>query len=140
MLFRLAALCCLIPALAFAVSTTVSLTNARSVPTIADANVGVAFVSMTNNGTKPLTLVGAQSNVSKKVEIHTHTINGDIMQMRKIDSVDIPAGATIAMESGGLHLMLIGVREPLKANQQFDITLTFKDQAPVTQRFVVQAR
>lgn len=140
MLFRLVALCCLMPAMALALATPISLTNARSLPTIAESNIGVAFISMTNTGTKPLTLIGAQSSVSKKVEIHTHETSGDIMQMRKIDRVDIPAGATIEMQPGGLHLMLIGLRQPLAVNQQFDVILTFKDQPPVTQRFVVQAR
>lgn len=140
MIYRLAALCCLLPSLAFALDVPVSLSDARAVPTLAESNVGVAYVSITNTGTKPLTLIGAQSAVSRKTEIHTHSMQGDIMQMRKIDSVDIPAGGTINMQPGALHLMLIGMRQPLKANQQFDITLTFKDLKPITQRFVVGAR
>jgi len=60
-----------------------------------------------------------------------------MMRMRRLERIEIPAGETLSLEPGGLHLMLIGLKEDLQPGGQVDLTLTFDDgaqtqvQAPV---------
>lgn len=72
-------------------------------------------------------LVGARADVSEAVELHTHVDEAGVMQMRKIDGIDLPAGQAVEMKPGGLHVMFIGLKAPLVAGQEFELTLVFAD-------------
>jgi copper(I)-binding protein len=86
-----------------------------------------------NNGTEADRLVDASSNVSKITELH-ETVEG---KMRRVKAIEVPAGKTVELKPGGLHVMLINLKEPLKEGQTVEITLKFeksgeiKVQAPV---------
>jgi len=85
-----------------------------------------AFMTL-NNGDKAVSLVSGSSSAAKVVELHTHTHKDGVMSMRKIDKIDLPANGEVSLEPGGLHVMLIGLKEQLKADQQIDLTLNFSD-------------
>ncbi len=97
-----------------------------------------AFLTVINTSATPIRLTGARSDVAKTVELHDHIHDGDILRMRRIDGVDIPAGSRAALAPGGKHVMLIGLRQPLKAGAMVELTLQFSDgsehtvNAPVT--------
>ncbi|TVT76306.1 MAG: copper chaperone PCu(A)C [Denitromonas halophila] len=97
-----------------------------------------AFLTVINTATTPIRLTGARSAVANTVELHDHIQDGDILRMRRIDGVDIPAGSRAALAPGGKHVMLIGLKQALKAGTQVQLTLQFADgseyplSAPVT--------
>lgn len=95
-------------------------------PSIGEVKVGAAYLSITNNGAADDRLLGAKTNVSDAVEIHAHIMNSDVMQMRKVDGVATPSGATVKFEPGGLHVMLIGLKQKLTEGGSFPITLVFE--------------
>jgi copper(I)-binding protein len=95
------------------------------------------FMSLENLSDRDQALVAAESPVSEIVELHTHVEEGGMMRMRRIDKIDIPTGETVTLQPGGLHVMLIGLKQPLDAGDTVDLTLVFEDgsrstvQAPV---------
>jgi copper(I)-binding protein len=72
-------------------------------------------------------IVGASSDVAESAEIHESRMSGDVMEMHHLDSVPLGAGEEITFEPGGLHIMLIGLKQDLKIGDEFEITLQFKN-------------
>lgn len=58
--------------------------------------------------------------------MHESRMDGDVMQMHKMESIPLPAGAETTFEPGGLHVMLIGLKQDLKVGEQIPVTLHFK--------------
>lgn len=86
-----------------------------------------AFLALSNGSGEPRALVSAESPASEAVELHTHTMDGGMMRMRRVDRIEVPAGGRVALEPGGLHLMLIGLKRPLAPGDQVALTLIFDD-------------
>ena len=85
-----------------------------------------AYFMLENDTTQPLILVAASSPASEKVEIHNHVQENGIMKMVHVTSVTVRAGETLTLQPGGYHLMLFGLKKPLKKGQMIPITLTTK--------------
>lgn len=103
---------------------------ARATPPNAPA--GGAFLSITNTGTTTDNLIAAAGDVAKTVELHTHIAQGDVMRMVALGSIEIPPGRTVDLAPGGLHVMLIGLQQPLKDGASFPLELTFAQAGKVT--------
>lgn len=93
--------------------------------TAPSAKAGAAFMTIHNNGGTPDRLIGASTEVAEKAELHTHIKEGDVMRMRPVKAIDIPAGGTTELRPGGFHIMLIGLKHPLQEGEHFPLTLTF---------------
>jgi copper(I)-binding protein len=101
-------------------------------PTPPVATVGVAYFSMTNVGRKADSLLAISSPIARKVEIHeSRTVQG-MVQMRPVTSVECPPGATVKIEPGGLHVMLLDLNRPLAAGGEFPLSLRFRDAGVLT--------
>jgi hypothetical protein len=87
---------------------------------------GAVHLTLRNDGDSDDRLVSAGSDVAGRVEIHESTMADGTMSMQQVDGVDIPAGGEAMLESGGLHIMLIDVREDLMEGDTFDLTLSFE--------------
>jgi hypothetical protein len=85
------------------------------------------FMVLENTGDTPRALVGAESDIAATLELHTHRMADGMMQMRKIERIDLPAGERVSLAPGGLHLMLIGLREQLRPGAAVSVTLIFDD-------------
>ena len=105
--------------------------EAWSQPTVGTTGIGIAFATITNNTTEDDILVSASGSASNKVELHTHMMIDDVMRMQKVDSIPVPAGETVELKPGGLHLMMFGMNEQLKAGDDFTLTLTFDNAGKV---------
>lgn len=80
-----------------------------------------------------LSRVSASSDVADTVEIHQTVLRDDgTMGMTRISDVEIPAGSTVMMVPGGMHVMLIDLAEPLELGDTFDVTLTFDNGTELT--------
>ncbi|SEI46841.1 hypothetical protein SAMN05421831_102183 [Allopseudospirillum japonicum] len=83
-----------------------------------------AFMQLNNPTDEARALVSAQSSVAGVVELHTHVHEAGVMQMRKIDQIQVPAGASTQLAPGGLHIMLINLQQELSEGSQIDLQLT----------------
>lgn len=86
-----------------------------------------SFMTLHNGGKQQHALVGAESPVSKIVELHTHNMVDGMMRMRPVDKIDLPAGEMTGLEPGGLHVMLIGLKQQLVPDETISMTLVFED-------------
>ncbi|WP_290813860.1 DUF1775 domain-containing protein [Ferrovibrio sp.] len=107
---------------------TVEQPFARATP----AKVGGVFLVLKNSGGTADRLVKATSPVAGSVELHTHIKDGDAMRMRGVENVPVPANGQTALEPGGYHIMLIGLKQALKEGDSFPLTLTFEKAGSVT--------
>ncbi|KXF78946.1 hypothetical protein ATN84_04100 [Paramesorhizobium deserti] len=104
------------------------------------AKVGGGFVTLENEGKEADRLVGAQSSAAKRVEIHEMTMENDIMKMRQMkDGIALPAGGTVELKPGGMHLMFMDVTKPFKEGDTVPVTLEFEKAGKVEVMFRVGA-
>ena len=96
------------------------------------ATAGAAFMTLENTGAAADRLIAAESPAAANVELHTHIVEGDIMRMRAVEQIDLPAGETIQLQPGGFHVMLIGLAAPLEMGKSFPLTLRFAEAGTTT--------
>ncbi len=100
--------------------------------TAPSARNGGAFMVVTNGGTEPDRIVSAQTPVAEKAELHTHQMDNGVMKMRPVDAITVAPGEPVTLRPGGLHVMLLGLKQPLTQGSHFPVTLTFAKAPPVT--------
>lgn len=89
--------------------------------------VGGGFITITNKGGEDDRLVSATSSQAGEVQLHEMAMEGDVMKMRQLnDGIAIPAGQTVELKPGGLHLMFFKVSEPFVEGATVKVTLTFE--------------
>jgi len=113
--------------ISFAAGIEVTDSYARAVP--AGHPNSAAFMTITNNSNQDRSIVQANSNISKVVELHTHKKEGGMMRMRKVEKIDIPANSKTVLKPGGLHVMFIGLKQPIKAGDDISLELLFDDKS-----------
>ena len=74
---------------------------------------------------QPARLVGASSPLAGVVEIHEMSMDGNVMRMRAVAGIDLPAGRTVDLKPGGFHVMLMDLRQPLQPGDTVPVTLVF---------------
>ncbi|MFT3905290.1 MAG: copper chaperone PCu(A)C [Steroidobacteraceae bacterium] len=89
------------------------------------ATTAAVYLMVHNAGASSDRLIGASTPIADKVEIHTVEMKGDVMQMRPVDGLDLAVGGMIEFATGKQHLMLVGLKQPLKAGDKFELTLKF---------------
>lgn len=83
-------------------------------------------------------IVGASSDVAAAVEIHESTMSGDVMEMHYSESVPLAAGKDVTFKPGGLHVMLVRLKQELKAEEEIEVTLHFKNHEDLRVNVVVR--
>ncbi len=116
----------------------VNVIEAYAKPTIGKQKVGVAFVTIQSVSDQNDALIAVESPQAARVELHTNEMKNDIMRMRKLEKMALPAHGEVRMEGGGLHLMLYDLKQPLKIGETIELILTFQ-RAPRT-RIVLPVR
>lgn len=86
-----------------------------------------AFMVIRNGGDKDVKVVKASNPASKVTELHTHLNEGGVMKMRPVPAIDIKAKGEAVLKPGGLHVMLIDLKAPMKEGDVVPITLSFDD-------------
>jgi copper(I)-binding protein len=104
------------------------------------ARVGVGYLAIVNKGAAPDRLVSATADVAEKVELHETGMDNGVMTMRGLpDGVEIKPGETLTLKPGGLHLMLMGLKQPLAQGREVHLTLNFAKAGPVAATLPVGA-
>ena len=105
------------------------------------AQTGGGFMTITNNGSMPDTLVSVAAEFPR-VEIHTTEMDGDVARMMQlVDGIEIQPGETVTLMPGGLHIMFMGLRgDPFEVGEEIPATLIFENGGSVDIVFDVQER
>ena len=108
-------------------------------PTVEGQMAGGAFLKIQNVGGADR-LLSASSSAAGMVQLHTMSMEGDVMKMREVEAIDLPAGKTVELRPGGLHLMLMGLKSPLKEGSKVPLTLKFEKAGEVKVEVPVAAK
>ncbi|OSP56138.1 DUF1775 domain-containing protein [Pseudoruegeria sp. SK021] len=104
-----------------------TITAPFSRATLPNAPVAGGFLSIANAGAQDDRLIGVAADVAGRAEIHEMAMDGDVMKMRKLDDgLLVPAGGTVVLKPGGLHLMMMDLTQPLVEGETVAVTLTFE--------------
>jgi periplasmic copper chaperone A len=93
-------------------------------PGVANAS---AYMTLTNTGTQEVVLTGATTPIAGNVWLHSTMNHDGLLHMTHIESVAIPAGGALKLESGGTHLMLMELKEAPMPGSEVALTLQFAD-------------
>ncbi len=125
--FLLAAACLFaLPVLAQAAPASLSITHPWSRATTMAGGNGVVFLTIVNAGTEADALVAAASPVARMVSLHRTVMKDKIMEMRPAKEVAVPARGSAVLKPGATHIMLMGLKAPLRQGQTLPLTLTFR--------------
>lgn len=103
------------------------ISELRILETPPNARNAGGFLTIMNTGDADNRLISATSPVSERVELHTMTMDGDVMRMREMeDGIALPAGEMVELKPGGLHVMFIGLSGPFVTGETVPVTLTFE--------------
>lgn len=127
MIKRLFTLCFLMAASTSCAADSVAISHAWARATAPGQGVGAAYLEL--KSAVDLTLVKAESPAAGSVEIHKMSMKDGIMEMRMLETMELPAGEVVKLEPGGLHLMLFDLKKPLKMGESVQLTLYFKDKS-----------
>ncbi|MBV6401022.1 MAG: hypothetical protein CNIPEHKO_01319 [Anaerolineales bacterium] len=83
-------------------------------------------------------LVGVSTKIAEAAEIHESSMVDDVMQMRMVESVPLASGEDVEFASGGLHVMLVGLKEETKVGDMVDVVLHFKNSEDIRLQVPVQ--
>ena len=125
------------------VATTASLAQVKvdhawARPTVPGQQGGGGFLSLTSvSGDR---LVSGSTPLAERFELHTMSMKGDVMEMRQVDAIDLPAGKTVELKPGGLHVMFIGLKQPLAIGSKVPVMLKFEKAGDVKVEFDVMSR
>lgn len=87
---------------------------------------GAAYFTLHNRGYSAERLVGVESRVAKRTELHASVEENGVMKMKPLGAVDVPPGGMATFAPGGMHVMLMGLSAPLVEGQEVPLTLIFE--------------
>jgi copper(I)-binding protein len=119
--------------------TGIQVTGAWARATTSRARNGAAYVTLANSGSMSDKLVSVSTPVAGRPELHTHIKDGDIMRMRQVQHIEVGPNAMVTLQPGGLHIMLMELKEPLTKGATFPMTLVFEKAGEVTVEVAVQS-
>lgn len=96
------------------------------------AKSGAVYLTLRNRGAADDRLIGVTTPVASQAGLHAETMENGVMEMRPLASVDVAPGATASLKPGGNHIMLTGLKRPLKQGDHIPLTLKFAHAPPLT--------
>jgi copper(I)-binding protein len=104
-----------------------AITRPYARATVPGQPAGAAYMTIENTGKNADKLIAASSPAAKSVQIHTMSMQGDVMKMREVSDIELKPSTRTELKPGdGYHLMLMGLKQPLKAGDKVPVTLTFE--------------
>lgn len=105
----------------------VSVKDAWIRATVPQQQATGAFMQITSSADSRL--VSASSPLTPNVEVHEMVMQNDVMKMRQIPSIDLPAGKPVELKPGGYHVMLMNLKSQVKAGDTVPVTLVIEDRS-----------
>ena len=106
----------------------VKVANAWVRAPVAGQKTAAAYLELTSD--RNVALVAAGSPAAGRVEMHSTTMDGGVMRMRALPRIELPAGKTVKLAPGGTHLMLLELKQPLKAGDKLPLVLSLQPSGP----------
>lgn len=103
------------------------------------AKSGGAFFVVENASLTPDKLIGVASPAAGSAEMHQMAMDGGVMKMRAVSMLEIPAGGKLELKPGGYHLMLLDLKQPMRAGDKVPLTLTFQNAGSIVVSVEVEA-
>jgi copper(I)-binding protein len=97
---------------------------ARATP--AGAKTGAAYMTLIDNGSSGDRLLTATTPVADHVQFHSVSEEDGVSRMREMRAVEVAPGGKVTFSPGGMHIMLVGLKQPLKEGQNFPLALSFE--------------
>ena len=116
----------------------VQIENAYTRATVPGQQVAGGFMKIENKGGVDL-LVSASSPVAGEVQLHEMAMDGNVMKMRQVKDIPVPAGGAVELKPGGLHLMFMNIKAPLTAGETVPVKLKFAKAGEVEVKMPVNA-
>ena len=107
-------------------------------PTAPSQPTGGGYLTLTSKG-RADRLLSASTPIAREVQLHSMKMDGDVMRMREVEAIDVPADTLVELKPGAFHLMFVGLKEPLKVGQHFPLKLRFEKAGEVTVQINVDA-
>lgn len=124
--------------LAAADASDISLDHVWARASAGNATTGAAYLTVTDHG-RPDRLVGVSTPVAATAELHETINDNGVMKMRPVAGIALEPGKPVKFLPGGYHVMLTGLKSPLKAGDSFPLTLAFEHAQPITVTATVEA-
>ncbi|MDA0149060.1 copper chaperone PCu(A)C [Vibrio sp. LaRot3] len=96
---------------------------ARATPP--NAATSAVFVELMNHSDTDRAIISASTSVAGKVELHDVIHEGDVMKMRQVDQIKVPAQETVSLKPGSLHIMLFELNKPLIEGEAIEVEISF---------------
>jgi copper(I)-binding protein len=104
----------------------------------ASARTAGGYMAVTNNGAEADRLIGIETDIAAKAELHESRVDANgVGSMAHVDMLEIPAGGTISLERGGLHVMFFGLTRPLLEGERHKAALIFEKAGRVEIEFMI---
>lgn len=118
-------LCMLLPFSAMAAELDLKDGWVRLMPPVADSTA--AYLTLENHGNAAVTIVGVSSEAAGTAMLHGMSMKDGRMRMFELKSLEVPAHGKLALQPGGSHVMLMGLKKPLVEGQSVNLTLSYAD-------------
>ena len=112
--------------------------NAYTRATVPGQQVAAGFMKIDNKGAVDQ-LLSASSPAAGEVQLHEMSMEGNVMKMRQVKDIAVPAGGVVELKPGGLHLMFMNIKAPLTAGQTVPVKLKFAKAGEVEVKVLVNA-
>ena len=99
---------------------------------------GAVYFVIHNHSSKADELIAVSSDIAAAAEMHESKMSGDVMQMNQLESVPLEAFAEIEFAPGGLHIMLVDLKQDIKAGDEINVILHFKNSHDINIRVPVR--
>ena len=115
------------------------IVNAYTRATVPGQQVAGGFMKIENTGSSADQLLSASSPVAGEVQLHEMAMEGNVMKMRQLKDIPVPAGGAVELKPGGLHLMFMNIKAPLAAGETVPVKLKFAKAGEVELKMPVNA-
>ena len=119
-------------------SPVIRIESAWARPTPPMAKTAAAYMTVTNTGTADDRLVSVSTPVAGEADVHTTINDNGVMKMRPAGALELKPGAPVTLSPGGLHVMMMDLKQPLAEGQTFPLTLVFEKAGKVETTVHVQ--
>ena len=110
----------------------ISVMEPWSRPSPMVAGNGAVYMMLMNKGGQADTLTSVSSDIAETIELHETKMEGDVMKMAPVQGgIEVPAGGSAELKPGGLHVMLINLKEELVPGNKIELTLNFENSDPI---------
>jgi copper(I)-binding protein len=100
----------------------ISIGHPYARPTAPAQPTGGGYLTLTSKGSADR-LISVSATFAEAVQLHNMRMEGDVMRMREVPSIELPADTTVELKPGGLHLMFVGLKAPLKVGESYPLKL-----------------